>query len=513
MAGAERAIVGLAVGGVRGRAQDVVQVAGDVRAQGDGQSVPGFEGEVAVVGAGGDVRHLGSRCPCRCDPPGPPPAPNSHFERSKRTKLPSGGSQGTHGAICARSALRVARTPRRLLCSLCERDDQQENAGMERCARCVSQELAMITRLYANNFRCLVGFEATFDSFGVLCGPNGAGKSSVFDALCLLRGLCTGDGLLGGTGEHDVPRLELTQWLDSRIQEFELSLSVGGTSFDYVIHIEQTTDSEKPRVIHERALCDKKPLFERDLEGVRFLRADGKQASFPLDWRQAALAAIQPRGVNISKLALLQEEIAKLLILRPNPRSMESESKAEARHPDLSMSNLTSWYRSLAQEQEWTDALRDALRDVWPDFRSFKQVEVGMNAKALQLRFEIQGGKPVFLFLDQLSDGERALIGLYMVRSALETGAARTVLIDEPDNFVGLPELQPWVLSMRELLDDEHQLVLVSHHPEVLANSGEANGHYVWRDNHTSPTRVGPLNVPEGMTAGEALVRGWARGE
>ena len=53
---------------------------------------------------------------------------------------------------------------------------------------------------------------------------------------------------------------------------------------------------------------------------------------------------------------------------------------------------------------------------------------------------------PTSLFFDQLSDGERALIGLYMVRSALETGAVPSVLIDEPDNFVGLPELQPWVL-------------------------------------------------------------------
>ena len=45
----------------------------------------------------------------------------------------------------------------------------------------------MITRLYANNFRCLVAFKAQFESFGVLCGPNGAGKSSVFDALALVR--------------------------------------------------------------------------------------------------------------------------------------------------------------------------------------------------------------------------------------------------------------------------------------------------------------------------------------
>ena len=60
----------------------------------------------------------------------------------------------------------------------------------------------MITRLYANNFRCLVAFKAEFDSFGVLCGPNGAGKSSAFDALRLIRNLATGDGYLGGEGER-----------------------------------------------------------------------------------------------------------------------------------------------------------------------------------------------------------------------------------------------------------------------------------------------------------------------
>jgi len=138
---------------------------------------------------------------------------------------------------------------------------------------------------------------------------------------------------------------------------------------------------------------------------------------------------------------------------------------------------------------------------------------VGLNAEALQLRFESKADKPTLLFLHQLSDGERSLIGLYMVRAALETGAVRTVMLDEPDNFVGLPELQPWVLSMRELLDEQHQLVLISHHPEILSNSGEANGWYLWRDNHSSPTRIGPLMVPEGMDAGEAIARGWAHGE
>lgn len=370
----------------------------------------------------------------------------------------------------------------------------------------------MITHLYANNFRCLVAFEAEFVSFGVLCGPNGAGKSSVFDAIGLIRALATGESVLGGSGEHDLQNLELTDWLDSKIQEFELSLSVDGHRFQYIIHIEQKADFEKPRIVYEKALCDEQTLYERDLDGVRLQRDDGNETRFPLDWRQAALAAIQSRG-KANSLALLQEEVEKLLILRPNPRDIEKESRTESGRPNLSLSNLNSWYRALSQEQEWTDALRDSLQGIWPDFRSFKLVDVGLNAKALQLRFDSgKGSKPTSLFMEQLSDGERGLVGLCMVRAATDTGAARTVFIDEPDNFVGLSELQPWVLSMRELLDEEHQMILISHHPEILANSGEANGRYLWRDNHTSPTRIGPLQVPDGMPPGEAIARGWAHG-
>jgi predicted ATPase len=375
----------------------------------------------------------------------------------------------------------------------------------------------MITRLYANNFRCLVAFRAEFESFGVLCGPNGAGKSSVFDALEMVRNIATGEAVLGGDGEKDVKLLEFTNWhkgtkQQSSTQEFELGVSVEGHSFDYVLHLEQKASFEKPRVLKEMATCDGKSLFERNLDGVRFHKADGTETGFPLDWRQAALASIQPMGA-LSDLSILQRAIARLLILRPDPRGMEKESKGESKYPELYLRNLVSWYRSLYQEQDWTDELRKCLQDVWPDFTSFRLADAGLNTKALQLRFE--SSSPVedsgLLFFGQLSDGEKALLGLYMVRAALATGAADTVLIDEPDNYVGLSELQPWVLSLRELLDQNHQAIIISHHPEILSSAGQEFGRFLWRDNHTSPTRIGPLKVPDGLTTAETIARGWNR--
>jgi predicted ATPase len=368
----------------------------------------------------------------------------------------------------------------------------------------------VITRLYANNFRCLVAFETRFESFGLICGPNGAGKSSVFDVFKLIRDLASGDSYLGGEGERDLKRLEFTNWLDSTTQEFELGVTAEGHSFNYVLHLEQVASAEKPRILRERATCDNRELFDRDLEGVRFQKQSGIMSGFPLDWRQAALGSIQPAG-DRREIQILQQAVTKLLILRPSPRGAEKESKGESGRPDLYLGNLTSWYRSLSQEQEWTDSLRDSLQNVWPDFKSFRLVDFGLNTKALQLRFEGSNSRGSVLFFDQLSDGEKALVGLYMVRAALATGASQTVLIDEPDNYVGLPELQPWTLSMRELLDENHQAILVSHHPEILSNAGTDIGRCLWRDNHTSQTRIGPLKAPAGVSPGEAIARGWVR--
>ena len=188
---------------------------------------------------------------------------------------------------------------------------------------------------------------------------------------------------------------------------------------------------------------------------------------------------------------------------------MEAESRDERSRPDLSLSNLTSWYRHLSQEQEWSDHLRDSLQRVWPDFRSFRLVGTGIQAKALQLRFDSSGDADrSAIYFHQLSDGEKVLFALYMIESAVSTHAIQSVLIDEPDNYVGLPELQPWVLSLIELLGSKSQALLISHLPELL-NLSAMTGKYLWRDNHTRSTRISPLRAAEGLSVSETIARGW----
>lgn len=361
----------------------------------------------------------------------------------------------------------------------------------------------MLTRFYANNYRTLVAFEIKFSPMAVYCGANGTGKTSMFDAIRFVRDLATGKCYFGDSGNNAsnaVSALDFTTWINSYTQEFELEFDISGHLLSYTIHIEQTATNE-PRIIKEIACSDGNELFVRDVDGVKFKNHSG----FPLDWRQAALPLIQSANDNWNEIGLLQSAFANLVIIQPNAKEFEPNSNRESRFPNYSLSNLTSWYRHLAQDQDFTDVLRESLQAVWPDdFRSLKLNDAGTTTKWLGLRFQdIEQMR-----FDQLSDGEKMLIGLYIIHAALSTGSVNTVMIDEPDNYVSLQELQPWLLSISELIDREHQVLIISHNAEIL-ESNPFSTVFFWRDNHHSPTRVGLANIPEGLTISEALVRGW----
>ena len=355
----------------------------------------------------------------------------------------------------------------------------------------------MLTRLYVNNFLSLVACNVSFDSFGILCGYNGAGKSSIMKALRFVRDLAVGKITLGNA---EGAKLSLTNWLDSKTQEFEIDLVSDQRIFKYIIHIEQLVDHEKPRITKECAWCDNTELFLRDLAEVKIHKKDGRESTFPLDWRQSAIALIH----GVEEIETLKKLLENILIIRPNPISTEHISRAELQYIDTDMNNLISWYRYLAQEQDWTDALRDSLSAVWSDFRSFRLFDMGNSVKTLELRFETTE-----ISFEQLSDGEKMLIALYMIYAALATGKVATVLIDEPDNYVSTQELQPWLLSILELLDENRQMIIITHNPELLNSVSGESCRYLWRDNHSSPTRIAPLRLPKNMSTSEAITRGW----
>ena len=112
--------------------------------------------------------------------------------------------------------------------------------------------------------------------------------------------------------------------------------------------------------------------------------------------------------------------------------------------------------------------------------------------------------------LGDLSEGQRALISLYLLlHCAVKPGA--TLLIDEPENFVSLRELQPWLFEMQDRAEEQGgQVLLISHNPAFIDQLAPSQAVQFSRPNNFH-TVVGPFKTEgfEGLTASQVVARGW----
>jgi predicted ATPase len=355
----------------------------------------------------------------------------------------------------------------------------------------------MITRLYADNFRSLVNFETRFEETHLLLGPNGSGKSSVFDVLRRLRGFIGGETRLAETFSGD----DLTRWQTNPRQRFELELKTeeyGSFLYTLVVEYAEKLDGvfTKSRVKEEKLTLGEQILFHSQ-EGEAKLYNDTDTGGHPnvtvkFDWTQSGLSIVQGRKDN-KKLSCFKQRIEDMVIVRPTPVLMKSESQREAKHLSLRMENFAAWYRYLAQEN--LEAVQELLAEIprsIPGLKTLNSVSAGEGVRILKAVFQANDKAPKGTeSFASLSDGQKMLIALYALIIG-NKGKRASLFIDEPDNYISIDEIQPW---LRLFIDDcgegesLAQVVLISHHPEVIDYA--ALGVPIWFEREAeSPTRI-----------------------
>jgi predicted ATPase len=256
------------------------------------------------------------------------------------------------------------------------------------------------------------------------------------------------------------------------------------------------------------------PLFEF-VKGEVQLYRDGHSPgpSYGADWSESALARVVARGDN-RRLTRFLEFVRGLSLCALEPKRFVTESTSE--DPVLSVDgrNLASWYRHQIQVRpDRTQEVVHALKQVLGGFESMRVERVGAEARALMVAF---GGveERYELRLDELSDGQRALIALYSL--LLLSGENDVLFIDEPDNYVALEEIQPWLIEVRDACGRAPgQVVLCSHHPELLDYFGGDAGVLLARE-ASGPITVRSLSesvgsqTESGLRISEIVARGWA---
>lgn len=376
----------------------------------------------------------------------------------------------------------------------------------------------MIERIYADNYKCLVNFDWTPGRLHLLLGRNGSGKSAVFEVLNALREFALGRGSCAEL----FPERTRSRWLTQPFQTFELELRGNGGAYHYRLQIELISGQRAAQRVFDEALTFNGGPLLRFREGEIHLYGDDHSPgpSFRLDRTRSGVGSIAP-AVEDTRLTWFRERLARIHCIQLNPWRMVAESEDEDAEPAGDLSNFASWYRQLSHENPVAAVteLFDSLREVLDAFDSLRIGKVSDSARVLEAWFQ-QGAAGEFgraktgFRLDELSHGQRCLIALYtLLHCAVEPDT--TLGLDEPDNFVALPEIEPWLELIRRRTEDSGaQVFLISHHPEVINRLAGEEGQLFYRK-ELGPTRVRsfPSNDANTLSPAEIIARGWESDE
>jgi predicted ATPase len=162
--------------------------------------------------------------------------------------------------------------------------------------------------------------------------------------------------------------------------------------------------------------------------------------------------------------------------------------------------------------------LINELKKILPGFDYFRFEAVGEKHRLLKVYFREESETAIGYNFGELSEGQRMLIALYsLLYYIAHTDQSRqyTLCLDEPENFLALPEIQPWLTELYDsCMEGKTQALLISHHPELI-NYLLASPVGYWFERQTNrPTRVRPITPEEGdgLPISEIIARGWLNG-
>ncbi|MCH8290055.1 AAA family ATPase [Candidatus Poribacteria bacterium] len=366
----------------------------------------------------------------------------------------------------------------------------------------------MLKRIYIDNFKCLVNFELAFDSINLFLGPNGAGKSAVFDVLRKIQAFVSGEKATNLFHPDD-----LTRWQTSPVQHFELEIEVDGNSYKYELVIEHITGGlyEEVGVAREKLWFNKKLLLKFESGKVHLYPGDEPAPSYALYWNQSALATLPPEPH--SPIIRFRQWLERFIIVQINPMMMLEHTNRPEDYLNENAANFVSWYRHISQDQGIAMEIITELTKVLDGFKFFKFDQAGGQTYLLKLNFSGEKGKPIDYSFGELSDGQRVLVALYALVYHARSGGY-TLCIDEPENFIALREIQPWLILLYDLCSDgELQALLISHHPELIDYLAVSAGYWFDRESN-APVRVKQITEDDtdGGLISELVARGWLHG-
>jgi predicted ATPase len=381
----------------------------------------------------------------------------------------------------------------------------------------------MLKRLYVDNFRCLVDFELNFDSINLFLGDNGAGKSTIFDVLGKLQLLITS----GDAVEDIFKQSDLTRWQSNEKQTFELEILGNNGIYKYQLELitEIGTNHFENYISSEKLWFNEDLLLDVDMEKLEIYSDDGRISySSRYNFFQSIIRFLKSDDNN-KKIIWFRERMNRLSLLKISPNLIGGESSQEDFILKRDLSNYVSWYRYIfVNNQNKLAQLTESLQEILDGFISFKLESISEKAVILKLIFKTEElDQNIEYTFGDFSDGQKVLVVLYSLFYGLES-QDYTLCIDEPENFLALPEIQPWLFQLYDLCSEgKLQALLISHHPELIDYLLASPVGYWFKRESNSSVQVTPIdnnflqpvinNIQKdnksGLKMSELIARGW----
>ncbi len=362
----------------------------------------------------------------------------------------------------------------------------------------------MLTRVYIDNFRSFVNFEYRPERKQLLLGPNGSGKSSLLTAIRYIKKFVKGD-------ENPFTQSTRTRWQDRPLQVVELDALLDRKKYEYRVEIRCAPDTRRISVTLESLKVSGKPVFELVNGKIHFFPNDSAQATvLPLETINSALHLAQLSNSHVRRFVEWLQSVH-CFFIDAYPDAMNESADREEQQPDSELENLACWYRHLLQAYpEENLRFLNSLKEALEGFQALRFSSEEDGVRKLRVDFITPTRERVNYSLAELSEGQRCLIALYMVLHFL-IAKGHTVFIDEPDNFIALREIQPWLLAAEAAVEDhDGQLILISHHPEILNQWASARGLRFFREENGHVRTEKFKADPEGnLQPSELIARGW----
>jgi predicted ATPase len=362
-----------------------------------------------------------------------------------------------------------------------------------------------IVRLYINNYRCFVNFELRPGRRSLLLGYNGSGKSSVFDALYALRGLV----VFNADAKEALSANAVAKFGGSSEQRFELDVQTKHGLLRYVLLVAHNLEEKLAAITLEELSLDDKPAYRFANGQVQLYGDDGasERDPFPFSPQRSFLASLDTKS-PLSPIALFKETLRFCWILRLDPVRIGASAPEETSGLLRQATDFASYCRFVLQERpDWMQSAHEALQVIIPGFQHLRMQSAG-RAKVLVATFQYPGGRTYNLDFDALSDGQKALIVLYVVLHSVARHLS-ILCLDEPDNFVSIREIQPFLTELADLSDETGlQVLLISHSPEVIDYVGASDAILFERPDG-GHTRVRSIAATGPLRLSELMARGW----